>query len=394
MSNVLSFDLLQQGLSKIADLGLIEDEVEIYDTRICIRTLRASEHKMVNAYVASYMNKYEDEDASFPLDATMDFFTVRKIEPLTYAIQEFGDMNLRGIEFIETGDVDKNGNPVKIEKNVFLRRMLSDMDLAVVDALHRKYVDILSDSEERAVEKIQFRNPEEELERIESRRRELLEELGRLDEIEGTENESAEDENNPSGLEGEKIAEELRNAAFGNVDETEAERLLREREDGARQETQDEAPSKPVQEEKPDEIEVGNEKFIRLDDPDTPYSEEEQMYLEEQERLFQEQNGGPVEDEDPRAEDAQARLRKRRQPLNQVAPQVQEGELPSKQNLHRAPVVRKSQVDMSDIPLADGYEDHEPERLNRAGGDQKGSDGGQVNPNPEGGVNPHFKGNK
>lgn len=271
MSNTLSLDLLHKGLSKLSGLGMVEEEIVIEGTHILLRTLSANEHKAVNIYVAAYMKALEDQGELEDTHATLEFFTVRKIEPLSYAIIGLGDIDLRDTDFIEV----EGG---KLEKHVWLREFLGSMDLAIVDALHKKYIDLLKISEERAVSKIRFRDPEDELSTLEQRIDSLRRDLGKTLDTESTEVSTQK--------------QSVRDVIFSTT---------------------------PNEDEGPEgvEEEPSVEKFIRLDNPEKPYSEEEVEALEEQERLYA-----------ARANTISSKIQKARQPLNQVMPQVYEDGTP------------------------------------------------------------------
>lgn len=264
MSNTLSLDRLRKGLEKLTSIGNIEEEVVVGDTRFTLRTLSANEHKAVNVYVANYMQSLEEDEELENTTATFEFFNVRKIEPLTYSIQAIGDLDLHGIDYIQITE-DK-----KVEKHVWVREFLGSLDLAYVEVLHRKYIDILKASEKFAASKIKFQDLEEELDILEQRRDAILKELGRGEDVE----ESQETERRKDS------AQDVKDVIF-----------------------------KPVEE--------NDERFIRLDDPEKPYTEDEIEYLEEQERLLEARNG---KKEDPIA----SKIQKARQPLNQVVPQFTE----------------------------------------------------------------------
>lgn len=364
MSNVMSFEQLKSGLEKVRNLGILEEVVDIHGMHICISTIRVEDHRKVLNYVGEYMKRYEGEDSTIPLDATMDFFAVRKIEPLSHAIQSIGDMDFRGVDYVETGEVDENGNVIKKEKHVVVREILREMDPAVVDTLHEKYADLLVQAEKEAGANIKFRNPEDELAVLEQRRKELYKEIGKLLPEEAREKVSPE----PERAEDHLSVEGLKAAAFTPIPDEEIEAALTPAEPVAE--------SSPEQEEdKPDAFEAGGQKFIRLEDPDTPYTEEEQVYLEEQEKLFQQRYGG-----DP--EEAKAALQKRRrQPLNRTAPRIQEGPAPS------APLKRsQSRGDRPDLPMAEGFDAEDSAPL------QDGRTSKPVyNPAPSGTKNSKFK---
>ena len=359
---ILSFNQLQKGLDLLKGLGRIETEVIIYDMRFVLRTLTPDEHKSINSYAKAYMEQYEEDDSSFSLDITVEFFTVRKIEALAYSIVVMGDLDLRDIEYVERGDTDGHGNTLKEEKHVFLREFLVGMDSAVIDILHRKYSDLLEESEEKAAAKVKFRHAEEELAKVEARRRELREELGLPEFDAGPDSENKDTQGHVDS----DTMEALREQVFSPV---EAE--------GSPEAT-------ALQPEALDEMDLNNGKFVRIDDPERPYSEEEQQYFAEQEMLFQQRfhaqrQGGTNEPQGsaPQENDAAAKLQKhRRQPLNLDAPQIETGALPSQTRMHRAPAVRRGHEEVTDGELAPGPLETDA----------------TLNSPPLGGVNPNFKG--
>lgn len=374
MSNTLSFQRLQQGLQKITDIGRIEEIVNIGGIEFRLRTLRSNDHKKVNAFVSAYMQQYEGEESAYPLDATMDFFNVRKKEPLAHAIQSIGDLDLEGISYIETGEVDSHGNMVKKEKHVFVRELLGDMDISVTEVLHRKYADMLVAAEKKAAANVKFRDPEEELATLEVRRAELYKELGKelpenQKKVEGTEEMTEEKR---------LSLEALKKAAFSPISEEEVPEKLGDRVSTSSLQSET---NEGLAEESSPNTEVES-KFIRLDDPETPYTEVEQEYLEEQERIFQQRYG------DSEGDEASARLQKRRrQPLNQTAPQVHQGSLPSHQQAQGRRI--QEPVQAHNLPLAEGFEDRVAPTLPSPKKNKMGTP--SYNPAPSGSPNPNFK---
>jgi len=394
MTNVLSFNKVKAGLDKIASLGTIEEEFEVYGMTVRIRTLTADEQQAVIHYIGDYMRRYDDdEDAS--MEALQSFVAVRKKEALSYAIMQVGDIDLRGVSFVETGEQTEEGVSVKVPKHVFVRELIGQLDYAAVDTIHRKYSDLLSFSEDKAAEKVRFRDPEEELEKVEARRRELLEELGREDEL------TPPDTSEPAPQQSEDVnlAENIRDRAFARVEADQEETLLEERRSEVPptpSNSQEDDGETDEEEPYPDSIDVAGTKFVRLDDPDTPYTDEEQSLLEEQERLYKQKYGGEEPPEAKDAREAKERLQKRRgprQPLNQTDAQVTQGTLPSEREASRPTKVRKQEIDPDSIPLAEGYSRDNAEPLSRRHTQPNpGIDEGALNPPAKGGDNLNFKG--
>lgn len=372
MSRTLSFNKIKHGLAKLDTLGALEDDVVVGDVTVRLRTLTPKEHRLVLHYARDYMERYQQEAASnFGLEAAMDFFTVRKVEALAHAIVRLGDLDFRNIDYVETGEVDEDGYAIRVEKHVFVRDLITSMDLALVEALHRKYSDMLVLAEENAAKHIKFRNPEDELAVLEARRTELLRTLGREDAATAAPSPAPAPAPDPASAPA-TDAKSLREFAFRPV-------------------AQEEARREPARETPP-------QRFVRMEDPDKPYSDEELAYLEEQEALFQARIQPEVvySDSDSRGEAlarqqiaAQDALQKRRHmPLNQVPPQVfEQRPTPAPATTARPEAPRAEAVEM-----AEGLGPAEPVRLDRALPPPSPSAAPVTDPAPKGASNPNFQG--
>lgn len=333
--NTLSFDRVKAGMQAMREFGVERDAFEVRGIAVKLRTLVGDEHRKVNTYVTAYMEEYQDVDESaFNFDATLDFFLVRKIEVLAYSIEVMGTFNFEGIEYVETGEMNDQGMPVKIPKSVFVRQMLHQVDQTIVDVLYRKYADLVEVAEEKAYEGITFRNPEDELAKAKAKVERLEQELGITHEPELTEDSEQEIEDSDILTE-----EAIHDMAFQVIPEEDREILLTERADPI--------PEPPKQAPKQDRMSVGGQEFVKLDEPEelTP---EEAAYFDAQEELYQERYG---EDVKPPA----------RKPLNTQVPQFQAGSLPSQGAQRR--VVRQSMQAPPGIEVAEGI--HGPETLTK-----------------------------
>lgn len=332
MKNTLTFDRIKEGLGKLE--GMLNERVSFttQGLEVHLRTLKAKEQRAVMQYVNEALKHYDDvEDSTFALDSTMDFFLVRKVELLAHAIERINEMDFQGFDYIETGETTDSGVPVKLEKHVFLRDILLDFDLSILDVCYQKYAELVEIAEEKARDNVEFRDKYDELAKAQARVDKLKEELGIFDDEE--EPEDAEEEAE------ELLTEEsVRNAVFQPIaSEEEAQELMKQRKGGPAVKPQE----PEADEESPESLNVGGTEFVRLDDPEDPISEEEEAYLREQERLFQERRG-------------------ERQPLNQTSPQIIQGR---RQKVQQRQVVRKSNIDTRNLDVGEGI--HGPETLRR-----------------------------
>jgi hypothetical protein len=340
MKNTLSFDLVKKGRDSLRKLGICEEEFEIVNVHVKLTTLNGEQLRLTNQYVTEYMKSYDQEasDESFALDSTLDFFMVRKIETLAHSIVHMGDLNLEGHDYIETSRPTQDSPGTKIQKHVFMRQILLESDQNIVDLLYRKYADLVERAEDEALQGLVFRNPEDELAKLEEQAAKLRKQLGH-----DPEEESARVEGEGEGeVELDLTEDNLRERLFAPVESDEqAQEILRDRRvtaPAARTQPKPEASETPEvrAEAKQEGFVAGGVQFSRLDDPDAEIGEEEQAFLQEQEALYQERYG-----ESPA-----------RQPLNQVNPQVHTSPLPSQTSPR---VVRQSNFAQDDeFEVAEG----------------------------------------
>lgn len=108
-------------------------------TQVVLSTLSAKEDRALSDYILPYMGMAVGHYA--------------KMETLCHSIKwlkQVGEeeIDLRGLEHIETGEVLENGTPVRTAKNVFLRPILESWNDIVIDAVFMRYAQLVEQMEE------------------------------------------------------------------------------------------------------------------------------------------------------------------------------------------------------------------------------------------------------
>ena len=135
---MLDINVLQNAFSNLSELGKGEKQFEINNTKIVIRLLIPSEELEVQK-IASVAYKEESENDNI---ATTKYLESFKLNVLSYAIIQVGDLDLRDVDFVPTGDRLPNGKPVKVSKFKAIKDMLSTFSRKALDNMFQRYSDL------------------------------------------------------------------------------------------------------------------------------------------------------------------------------------------------------------------------------------------------------------
>lgn len=173
---MLDLNALQNAFSNLSELGKGEEQFEINGTEITIRLLIPSEELDVQK-VASLAFKEESENENI---ATTKYLESFKLNVLAYAIVQVGDLDLRGVEFVPTGDHLPNGKPVKVTKYKAMRDMLGSFSRKALDNMFQRYSDLSTRIDIETEKSLDYEpiDLSEEIQRLEERLKELKRKQG------------------------------------------------------------------------------------------------------------------------------------------------------------------------------------------------------------------------
>ena len=124
---MISLAHLKQALEPLESFGKDEHTFQIGDLNIIIRPLLPIEETQVHRYAAEVIEETKGEateDGNMSRAAALDYFDRFRIEVLSHAIIQIGDLNLRREKTIATGEVLEDGTPIKVTKAAALREMI------------------------------------------------------------------------------------------------------------------------------------------------------------------------------------------------------------------------------------------------------------------------------
>lgn len=157
---------LEAAFAKIGQIGKGEVDVEIDGVRVWMRVLQPEEDIEVQ--------KYARGDAEGGIENLL-LVERYKRATIAYAVVQVGDVNLRGVTSVPTGEVLENGTPVRVPKHVAVRRIVDGWTRQATTLLFHRYAELVKRIEDEANSKMSFdkSNVDAEIERLESRLVEL-----------------------------------------------------------------------------------------------------------------------------------------------------------------------------------------------------------------------------
>jgi len=163
---------LEQAFSEISNVGKGTIECEVDGNIIVLSALLPHEEVAVQKFAATALE--ENKEA---LSANTDFLDRFQMALLSYAIVRVGNVDLTGVETIDTGETLPNGVKVKIPRNEAVRKMVTKWSRIVRQYLFRKYSDLLEriDAETDKVIRYEPIDLDAEIDRAEARINDLKE---------------------------------------------------------------------------------------------------------------------------------------------------------------------------------------------------------------------------
>ncbi len=171
---MLNLAQLNKLLEPLSNIGKGEKIVDVAGLPVTIRNLTPLEESEVQRALPTMS---EGEGAT-----PLDFVETFRRETLARSIVQVGDLDLRGLDYVETGETLPNGKPIKVSKTEALIRLISSWSRPVSTKLFEQY-GILIEEVENNLDKSLLVSPtdlSEEKRNLEAR----LEEINRRIELE------------------------------------------------------------------------------------------------------------------------------------------------------------------------------------------------------------------
>lgn len=155
---MISLDLLREAMQPLIEVGKDEIEFDAFGTLVALRPLLPKEEVLVQraaAVVVEQNRRFEEslreqaggedtaETDSMTRASALDYFDRFRVEVISHALVQVGGLDLRGVEFVATGEALPNGNPVKVAKPAALRPLVENWSRAMISLVFAKYGELM-----------------------------------------------------------------------------------------------------------------------------------------------------------------------------------------------------------------------------------------------------------
>lgn len=180
----IDFKALEAALAPIEALGIFERKFDAGPTSITLRVLLPAEEIEAQKYAASVLADNEDEGGH----AAVEYLDKLRIAFLSYSVVAIGDMDFRGVDYVETGEKLDNGTPIKVPKHKAMRDLISRWSRAVLSQVFAHFHALTVDAEKSAEKNIEYEPADipAEIDRLNNRIEELREQMNQAEASEKT----------------------------------------------------------------------------------------------------------------------------------------------------------------------------------------------------------------
>jgi len=171
---MVTLKALEAAIVQVERIRDFEYSFEANDVEITLRPLRPDEETEVQRYAQIAMEDLEEGEATQA--AFADFMDRMRHASLAFAIVQIGDLDLRDVEYVETGEQDEQGRPVSVPKWEGLRNMIGQKwTRSMLSQVFARFGELLERVELRASKSVKFDavDLDEEIARVERRLAEL-----------------------------------------------------------------------------------------------------------------------------------------------------------------------------------------------------------------------------
>ena len=168
---------LEKALAPIRELGRKEFPLMVSGTELVLMPLDPDAERAVQAWARAVLQDESGKERDSSTHADMlEYLDRFKLGVLSHAIVQIGDIDLRDVEYILTGETTEEGKPIKKQKHLLLRELLvKQFSRPVLLSVFKAYGDLMARVELDTEKAVQYDmvDLESEIERVRERLQEL-----------------------------------------------------------------------------------------------------------------------------------------------------------------------------------------------------------------------------
>lgn len=149
---------LQSAFKPLIEISHREKTIDVAGLSITLRSVSPKEEADIQNSLPSISG---DEEGS----SAMEFVDVFRKETLARSIVQVGDLDLRGVDYVETGEKTSNGTPMKVRKEEAVSQMVEGWSRPILTKVFESFTELVEELENDLNDKLQITPPDTEAEK-------------------------------------------------------------------------------------------------------------------------------------------------------------------------------------------------------------------------------------
>lgn len=144
----MDLNALKQAFAPLEKVGRDESTFEVAGQQITLSPLLPKQEAEVQKYASGILSEIQieeglDDAAQMSRASALDYLDRFRIEIISASIVQINDLDLRGVESLETGEVLDNGTPVRVPRRMAMRQIVQGWSRAMLTICFAKYGELL-----------------------------------------------------------------------------------------------------------------------------------------------------------------------------------------------------------------------------------------------------------
>jgi hypothetical protein len=122
---MIDFEALEKAFAPIQEVGRQEIPFEVEGQRVVLQPLLPSDETAAQGYAREWVDAHSNEEGEVPKHIATEYMNVLRTEVLCYALVEVNGLDLRGVDYVATGQKTDSNKAVRVQKHVAVRNLIT-----------------------------------------------------------------------------------------------------------------------------------------------------------------------------------------------------------------------------------------------------------------------------
>lgn len=125
---MIDFEALRKAFAPITEVGRGEETLDVGGHRVTLRTLLPEEDSAVLRVATQVLQENPDGEDKIARHVMMTYWATFQTEVLAHAIVQIDDLDLRGVDWVLTGEKTTAGKSVRVARHVAVRELITKVE--------------------------------------------------------------------------------------------------------------------------------------------------------------------------------------------------------------------------------------------------------------------------